>query len=436
LYENAKKELKQRAIELGYLAADYEQHVIRVERRSATAAIELVLATGPLHRFGPTTIEGALIYPRSFLQRYLVYQSGEVFSYFKLGQTQRNLLDSERFLQVDIIPHPEQAADSRVPVNISLIAAPPKRLRPGFGYGTDTGVRSTLRYRDLNLRGRGQELESELVLAELRQALGVGYVLPSAGSVDSRTVVRASIERENLEVFDRAAMFTEVERIRSLGAGRLGSIYSRLLDEDFAVGEEDARSRLLLGGLRFSERVYDNPTRPRNGHYWGFEARGTTTAVGSDVDLLQLRASANSVIGFGSDWSLIAHFEGGVGLQRALLEDVPPSLRFFAGGDQSVRGYAFQSLGTEDENGDVIGGKHLLVGGLEMERAIGEKWGAALFFDAGDAFINFSDAKWPQGIGIGVRRYTAVGPIKIDLARQMGVDDPAFRLHLRVGLGW
>ena len=117
-------------------------------------------------------------------------------------------------------------------------------------------------------------------------------------------------------------------------------------------------------------------------------------------------------------------------------QDLPASLRFFAGGDRSVRGYAYQSLGPKDENGQVIGGKHLLVANLEIEKKVTAKWGGAIFYDIGNAFDSLSEYELEQGAGIGIRRYTTIGPIRVDLARQIGNRSPRWRIHLSMGFGW
>lgn len=101
-----------------------------------------------------------------------------------------------------------------------------------------------------------------------------------------------------------------------------------------------------------------------------------------------------------------------------------------------MRGYAYQSLGPEDSDGDVIGGKYLLVGSLELERALGEKWGLAAFYDAGNAFDEPGQIRLAQGAGMGLRYYTPVGPVRLDVARQIGEDNPSFRIHLSIGYGW
>ncbi len=159
LYEQAKGAIKARALDLGYLAADFSRHEIRVNPEEGTAEIDLVLDTGPLYHFDGVTIKGAEEYPPAFLRRYLGFRSGEVFSYAKLGQTQLNFLDSDRFKQVIVTPHEKSAENLEVPVTIQLEPSLPKRLRPGIGYATDTGARFSLRYKDVNAFHLGHELQ-------------------------------------------------------------------------------------------------------------------------------------------------------------------------------------------------------------------------------------------------------------------------------------
>lgn len=436
LYEQAKGELQSRAVDLGYLDAEYVTHVIRVSRMEKTAEIELILDTGPRFRFGPVGISGAPEYPEKFLRRYLAFEPGDNFSYARLGQTQLNLLDSDRFREVVITPQLEAAADLQVPIEVQLVPVRPRRLRPGIGYGTDTGARFSLQYRDLNLFRLGQELEAEFLIAEFKQSIGTAYIIPSSRSIDSQTAFRVGYDQEELDVYDRRTLFTEVERTRSFGRGRLGSLYLRLLQEDFTIGEEDSTSRLVLPGGRFSRRRYLDPVRPQEGYQFSLEARGAHQVLGSDTGLLQVLAGGNFLLPLPARFSLFFRMRSGFTWQNEPLREIPPSLRFFAGGDRSVRGYAYQSIGIEDSQGDVVGGKNLLEGSVEVERAIGANWGVALFFDAGDAFNSYNDVNWRQGAGLGGRWYTPVGPVKLDLARQIGEEDPSWRLHLSVGFGW
>jgi translocation and assembly module TamA len=436
LYEEAKGRLEARATDLGYLDAEYRTHEIRVWRTEQRAEIELVLDTGQRYLFGAVALQGADDYPERFLRRYLAFAAGDVFSFERLGQTQLNFLDSDRFRQVTIHPRRELAANHQVPVDIELEPRRPKRLRPGIGYGTDTGGRFSLRYRDVNVWKLGHELAAELTAAEFRQALGASYTIPSYRNIKSHTVLRAGLDREDLDIYETRTVFLELERVRAFARGRTGSAFLRLSQTDFTIGEVDDRTRMVMPGVRFSRRQYRDTVRPQEGYRYALEVRGTSRTLGADTGLVQVITAANALLDLPAGFSLFSRVQANTTLQGDPLEEVPPELRFFAGGDQSIRGYAYQSVGPQNELGQVIGGRHLLVGSVELERALGVNWGVALFYDAGNAFNNFPEFVWRQGAGLGVRRYTLVGPIKIDIARQIGLADPSYRLHLSVGFGW
>jgi translocation and assembly module TamA len=116
------------------------------------------------------------------------------------------------------------------------------------------------------------------------------------------------------------------------------------------------------------------------------------------------------------------------------ITDIPPSLRFFAGGDLSVRGYSYKSLGPRDDSGKVVGGTQLLTGSVELERALFKDWGVSVFYDAGNAFNSFNSVSLAQGAGVGLHYYTSVGGLNLSVARPLGVDNPSFHFHFTVGL--
>lgn len=435
-YEEGKGAMESRAVDLGFIAADLRRHEVRVTRASAEAEIDLVLATGPLYYFGETRLSGAPDYPEPFLRRFLAFRSGEVFSYAKLGQTQLNFLDSDRFREIVITPQLAEVSGALVPVEVRLQQLPTRRLRPGIGYGTDTGARLSLRYEDVNSFDLGHELGGDLLLAERKRTVETNYTIPSLRNIDSFTRFRLGYDQDVNDTFDSTKTFAEVERVRGFGQGRIGSIYLRLVQEDYTIGTEDSTSRMVLPGVRYSQRRFHDLVRPKGGYSYSLEVRGGHQALGSDTGLLQGLASANALLPLPWNLALLSRVQGGMTLQNEPLREVPASLRFYAGGDQSVRGYGYQTLGPRDASGKVVGGKHLAVGSVELERAFGENWGVALFYDLGNAYNNLSDLEWAMGTGVGVRRYTVVGPIKVDLARQVGEDDPAFRLHISIGFGW
>jgi translocation and assembly module TamA len=433
IYEKAKGDLRAHALALGYLDASFPVHEILVSRQSSTADIRIVLDVGARYRFGEVRFEGAPEYPKKFLRRFLTFKRGEVFSYSKLGETQLNLVNSDRFRNVIISPAKEEAQNFEVPVIVRLEPAPSRRLRLGAGYGTDTGPRVTVNYRDLNLFKRGRELKLDLNLSTRLQAFGAGYTIPSAGSIDSFNEVQLNAVREKVTTYKNKLISLEGDRTRSFGKGRIGTAYLKVQEEDYTVGNDRSRARLIMPGLRFSARRYDSLIRPTHGYRYAFDLKTTHKVLGSSTSFVQLEADGDTIIPLPWRLSVQSRLKAGFTLQQEAFRELPASLRFFAGGDRSVRGYAYESLGPKDSNGNVIGGKNILVASVELDRAILSDWGIAAFFDIGNALDSFTNITLFKGAGVGVRYYTKIGALRLDLARQVGVPHPGFRVHFTVG---
>ncbi|MBE0427020.1 MAG: outer membrane protein assembly factor [Nitrospirae bacterium] len=433
-YEETKGIIKAEAEELGYIDADFAVHKILISKKEFSAIIELTLDTGHRWRFGEIRFRGAPEYKKTFLKRYLAFRKGEVFSHNKLADTQLNLMNSERFSSVLIIPEKEKSEEFHVPIIIELKPAPPKRFKAGIGYGTDTGARLSTQYSDLNVFGRGHEFTSMINLSERRQGLGLGYIIPGSKDIDNITAFRLNLQREDIDVFENRLLSLEASRTKSFGKGRLGTAYTKIQYEESTIAPQDITSFTVLPGVRFSQKRYDDIIRPKQGFRYIIDLRGTSKYIGSAMNLLQVLAEGNMLYPLPWQMSLFTGIKTAVSIQDEPLSELPASLRFFAGGDRSVRGYKYQSLGPKDKKGDLTGGKNLLVGSVEIERPVYDNLGIAIFYDAGNAFNSFSDITLFQGAGLGIRYYSAVGMLRLDLARQIDVDDPKFRIHFTVGL--
>ncbi|MBW6485453.1 MAG: BamA/TamA family outer membrane protein [Syntrophobacterales bacterium] len=435
-YEDAKERLFAKAQELGYLDAAFFVHEILVDRDALSAQIKLELETGSLYYFGSARIEGAPDYPEAFLRRYLAFRPGDLFSYERIGDTQLNFINSERFQEVNILPQKGEAAGSRIPVLVSLKPGASRTLRQGIGYGTDTGGRFSLRYRDLNILNLGHELQSNLYVSEFLQGLSTWYIIPDKVDINSYSAVQLNLQREDISTYRSEFAAVEFDKTRSLTKKMLATGYLKFQQENYKIGLQDSNARLVMPGVRFSGNFYDSFAHPEKGFHYALEVRGTEQWLGSSMGLLQIISEAGFILPL--PWRLFFHTRGkaGISLLRDPLSDLPPSLRFFAGGDQSVRGYAYQSLGPTDASGQVVGGKNLLYGSLEAERRIGDNWGASVFYDTGNAFDSFSNSQMAQGAGVGVHYYTLVGALNFFVARQLNVDDPGMRIHFTVGIGF
>jgi translocation and assembly module TamA len=432
-YEEAKGNLLAKAQELGYLDAEFSRHEIRIDREKSGAVIDLLLKSGEQYLFDKTTIEGAPDYPDGFLRRNLAYRSGDLFSYGRLGETQFNFTNSERFRDVTVTPEKEAAKGYRVPVLVRLKQAPRRSIRPGAGYGTDTGGRFSLRYRDLNLLHLGHEFSANLFIAERLQGLALKYSVPGYRDLRSSTSLQLNLQREEVTTYTSRLAALELALNRGFGNRRLGTAYLKLQQEEFTIGDQDSSSRLVLPGVRYAADSYDNLIRPGRGYRFAMESRGTHQFLGSDTALLQFIAEGGYITPL--PWRLTLQVRGktGVTLLKDSLSELPPTLRFFAGGDHSVRGYSYQSLGPRDASGSVKGGNHLLFGSIEMERALFNNWGVSLFTDAGNAFDSVPDLHLALGVGAGLHYYTPVGALNLYVARQLGVSNPSIHIHFTVG---
>lgn len=433
-YEEAKGILKAKAEELGYIDAYFAVHKILISKKEFSASIELILDTGDRYRFGDIKFRGAPEYKETFLKRYLTFQKDEIFSQNKLAETQLNLLNSERFNSVLIIPEKEKAEEFHVPVIIQLRPAPPKSFKVGIGYGTDTGARLSTQYSDLNMFESGHEFTSMINLSERHQRLGLGYIIPGSKDINNITAFRLNLQREDIDTYESRLLSLEASRTRSFRRGRLATAYTKIQYEESTMAPRDFTSFTVLPGVRFSQKRYDDIIRPKQGFRYIIELRGTSKYIGSEMNLLQILAEGNILYPLPWQMSLFTRVKTALSIQDEPLRELPASLRFFAGGDRSVRGYEYQSLGPKDKRGDVTGGKNLFVGSIEIERPVYDNLGIAIFYDAGNAFNSFSDITLFQGTGLGIRYYSPLGTLRLDLARQIDIDDPEFRIHFTVGL--
>ena len=418
-YDRAKGGLKSGAIALGYLDADFTRHEIRIAPGAESARIALTLETGERYFFDEVQIEGAADYPKPYLKRFITFTPGEVFSYAKLSETQLNFANSERFKQVVITPQKDKAKEKRVPVLVQLTDAPRRSLRPGVGYGTDTGGRFTVRFRDLNLFHLGHELDLNLYAAQRLQGFAARYVIPDSRDIKSSNVVQLNLQQEDVTTYTSELVALELDRNRSFGKGELGTAYVKIQEEKFTIAGATSGSRLVLPGYRFTKEDFDDPVRPTRGFRYALDLRGAHPYLGSDTGLIQFIADGNALLPLPGRFSLHLRSQFGATLLENPLADIPPSIRFFSGGDESVRGYSYQSLGPRDATGQVVGGRNLIFGSVELERYLYQNWGVSIFHDAGNAFNDFSNVELFQAVGLGVHYYTPVGGLNLSLAKPL-----------------
>jgi translocation and assembly module TamA len=364
----------------------------------------------------------------------LTYREGEVFSHRQLHRSRLNFYAADRFDNVLMVPLMDEKVGRKVPIRVDLVTGKRHRLRPGIGYGTDTGARVSLSYKRMTSGENPSAHLVDLSLAEKTQFFESSYTIPQSGSSDDNLIGTVGVRNEDLDSYETQMYYVEAERSYGLARGKIGSLFLRYLYEDGDVANEDDKiAKLVIPGVRYYQRAYDDPLNPNSGYQFRVELRGCHDALLSNLTIGQVIAAGSFMLPLTRNLTLHPRVEAATSIKDDEFSDVPPSMRFFVGGNNSVRGYAYKSRGPENKYGDVIGGDSLLVGSLELEYALNEQWGLALFYDAGSAFDAGEDMDVYQGAGIGVRRYTQVGPIKLDIATRVNDDNDKVRLHFSVG---
>ncbi len=302
----------------------------------------------------------------------------------------------------------------------------------GLGGSTDEGLRGRLKYNNRRLNTAGHRLNIELRSSLIEQRFLSAYEIPRAHPVDETLSLQVGIRREDLNVFNTAEAQVGLTETKRRPWGWLETRFISVKEQSFDVASDNRTTTLILPGLRWTKRRSDDPLYPLDRYAISFEIRGSANALVSDVDFARTLLSIRAVYGLPQGIRLLTRTELGASWVENF-RALPPSERFFAGGDTSIRGYALDDLGPVDNSRRVVGGKYLAVASVEVEKFVSESWGLALFCDAGNAFGGSGQNQEVKlGIGLGVRWRSPIGPVGIDLAHPLD-DDSLARIHLRIG---
>ncbi len=458
VYEASKARISRRLAERGYFDAEFSARRVEVTRAQNAADIELVWSSGERYDMGPTTFTQApeRVVNDDLLGKLIYWDEGEYYHQGRLDRLRKSLVALDYFSRIDIDPQPDKAIDRRVPVNVMLTPAKRDIYTAGVSYGTDSGagIRLGLERRYVNMRGH--KALAQLDYAQNRKTLTLQYRIPAFAWLDGWYTA-------SLQAADEQTDYIDTRRIEFV-ASRSGQ-YNRHLNliasmhalrERWAYEYEDDNDPSTPPVYRYATYTYpslraeyidtDDRLFPRSGYAGTLMLRGGVEGVGSDASFAQIHARAWWYLPIGEIDRLILRGEAGATYTNALV-DIPPSLRFYAGGDRSIRGYEWREVGPrvagDGDEGFALGAKNVLTASVEYEHYFTDTWGGAVFVDSGSAWGGvdrdasgnaFDDSPvWRTGVGIGVRWRSPVGPLRFDVAR--GLDDPdsSFTLHLNIG---
>lgn len=439
-YENYKQKLLSRALQFGYLDAVIVHSEIAIDREKGIADIALVVDTREPYYFGQITFVDPP-YPTDFLNRFILLNPGETYTTAKLLQLHQSFGESNLFKKIEVIPLLDRRIDHQIPVNVRLESKPKNSYHASLGYGTDTGPRGRLGWERRRQNFPGHRILAETQVSEILRQVGVQYFIPGQHPNTDEFVLGTQWAKEIIlpdQYSRRYDLSLQDVRRRNQFEFITGLQFS---GEDFrdVPDEPEKSSHLLLPSISVIWNQAKREQEKNSERQYGLKLQGTVRgALGlllSSTSILQWELKAKSIYLLGDNSRLLLRAEVG-GTLSETFEDIPLSMRFFAGGDNTVRGYAYKSLGPTqiDPNGNevVVGGRYLTVVSAEIETRLRDKLFAAVFMDAGNAMNRWKDPLFLSA-GIGFRYATPIGLLRIDIAKPIREGKNPLRLHLTFG---
>jgi len=427
-YERTKGELQRTAAATGYLDAKLIKSEMFVDPAKHVAAIQLELDTGPRYRFGKTTIEQDVIDQRLFT-KYLRYREHDYYDAIAVLGTQFALDDSQYFSVVEVAPGERDRETLTVPMHIRAEPVRRDRYSIGFGYGTDTKFRGTLSWDDRRINRAGHRSRVAIKASSITRQITGQYLIPVGDPALEKLSLDATFGTDKLADVNTRTVELRPGLTQVLGRWQR-VLFVRFTKATTETPTETRRDSLVIPGISYAPLAGRTLSQPYIGYGFYAELTGSHHSLGSDANYLRLDVRDERRFDLSPRWHLIARGELGVSAVGNFSE-LPASERFFAGGDRSVRGFALNELSPVDANGNKVGGRHLIVASLEIERDLPRRFAIAAFVDAGNAVNKLSDPL-EYSAGLGVRWKLPVISLGIDVAQALSRSGLGPRLHLNI----
>ncbi len=429
VYEKFKSDLIQLASEQGYVNAHFIEHKVEIDMQKYQANIHLNFAGGPRYFFGELHFTQDILDDK-LLRRYAPFKKGDPYTLNGLISLQQALNDADYFSKVEVSPGKPDADSLEIPVEIILKPRKRHRISVGLGYGTDTKSRAKFSWELPRFNTKGHKIETQASISEIGYSLSAQYSRPVLNPRTDQLIYSAGTVNEKSDSSENTIDTVGASLKHSRGKWRENISINYQL-EDYVVADSKGETALLMPGINWSRIWGSTNLFLFDGIRLDFGFRFSNKNSLSDLNFSQFQSQIKSIHRLTDKHRFILRGKFGR-TYTSDFESLPSSIRFFAGGSQSVRGYKYQSLGPVDENEDVVGGQYLLEGSVEYEYSFNNRWGLALFLDTGNAVDNLND-ELKQGAGLGLRWNSPVGPVRIDLATALSEDGAPWRLHINIG---
>lgn len=424
--------------EQGYAFATAPDRDVIVDHADKSVSVTFKVEPGPKTTFGPVTIKGLDRTRESVVQSYIAWDEGEPYDPRLVSKTQSALYRSGLFSTVRVAKAPTEDTSSMVPMLIELAERKPRTIAAGIQYRTDEGASLRLRWENRNIGGLGRTLSYDLHLGEIQTSIETKYVLPRWRRENQTLELSAHAGQWSPDAYTSRRIGTRAYAERQLTERWRGGTGIALRWDDIEQDGDSQQYHLISNPWRFAYEDVDDPLDPTLGTRLILRAE-PFAGLGESALLFvknQVDYSHYFRLDNDADWVLAARARVGMSL-GAGRHDIPPDERFYAGGAASIRGYTYQSVGPIDGDDDPLGGRSVFDGSIELRRKITEDIGVVAFLDGGsafeDTFPTFGTMRY--GAGIGMRYYTPIGPIGLDVAVPLNKRDfdDSFQIYITLG---
>jgi translocation and assembly module TamA len=429
-YEASKSAINSQLQAAGFFDAKLERRRVEVTQATNTAHIDLLWDSHERYRFGDVHFSDVQ-FPDDFLRRYVPWEEGDYYSATDLLTLQQRLVDADYFSVVSVQPDMDKAGDGIAPIEAVLVPAKRTVYTAGVYMSTDSGPGVRLGVDRRWLNKRGHKLGGEIQYSSRLQQVGVNYRIPKPGDPMQNYNFSAGYRDEETDTSRSRMARLSASEVTDNWHDFVRTLSLQYLHGDFEIADEQQSTSLLYAEGLLTRKRADDLLFPRRGLSLLYGVRLAAEQALSDTSLAQIRAEGKWIRPMGKSGRFLAR----ASLGAMIVDDfnaLPPELRFFAGGDRSVRGFDYQAIGEVNDQGGVIGGKFLTVASAEYEHYFLDNWGAAVFVDAGDAYSTEFNVN--VGAGIGLRWRSPVGLLRLDFAVPVVSDlENGLRIHIVIG---
>lgn len=383
------------------------------------AEVVYVVDKGDEAVFGQTTVQGNKDVRTEVVLRQVTWREGRCFRADRVTDTQEKLRETQLFSVVSVTYPATADASGTVPMTIGVTERAPRTLRAGMSFGSDVGFAVTGGWEHRNLMGGGEKFTAGTKIGQEEIGVNTSLRLPAFWHDDQDLVLAGSLSDEDRDAYKATTLEGSARLERRLSRfwkGSLGVGY-RFTESEDSLGENTYGLLSFPGFLEYDDRrdVLD----PRRGLYANLSVTPYKETFGDGGDFVKTQMTVQTYLSAPVMLSptLALKLTGGT-IYGAKESNVPSDIRFYAGGGGSVRGYGYQSIGPRGSDNNPIGGSSFVVGSAEVRTRFTNDFGFVTFVDAGNVY----DEAMPEnfdtmyvGVGAGLRYYTAIGPIRLDV---------------------